>query len=172
MSDAIQKLKNYCSIGKIFNKKALIILESDDNLDLASEDGLVFKYAVKHGNSELLGALLKYYETHNLQDDRNSVEYKTALLPLRKILDDLKYCYNLKEKGVDQILSSYLALEEEDEQVIANLDAVFEEDVFSDHNGYTEQEQQVPEFRGRPEDLLPNIHCSGDGGVDGGVDFS
>jgi hypothetical protein len=113
MSGSLQNLIYFCAAGKIFNKKALAVLKGNSNLDLTSEDGLVFKHAVKHGNPELLGALLEYYQEHKLQGDRDSLEYRASLAPLRKIVDNLEYCYDLEEKGVAKALKPYLGVDED-----------------------------------------------------------
>lgn len=167
MATSQENLLTYCRWD--FTKDAIAILNSNDDLDLTENDGVVFKHATKHSNPKLLGALLKYYETHKLQGDRQSQEYKAALAPFRKIIDDLEYCYDLKEKGVAEVLNPYLSENEEEEQDLANLDDVFVEEDYapgSDYGNASESPHipQTPEFCGWPDSLLHQRHLSGDSG--------
>lgn len=169
MTNALQNLIFYCTSGRIFNKKALAILKSNNSLDLASEDGLVFKLATKHSNPELLAALLKYYEEHKLNGDRESQEYKIALWALKKIIDNLELCYDLKEKGVYEVLKPYLSEDEEEKQdepdnlneVSEGVDEEEEQDEIATEEDYIPYVPQTSEFA-LPDTLPHQRHLSGD----------
>lgn len=119
--------------------------------------------------------MLKYYKEHKLQGDRESQEYKVALLPFRNIIDDLKRCYDLKEKGVEEVLKPYLSSEEEEEQDLASLDDVFVEKNYDPGGDYGDASEaphtpQTPEFCGWPVELSHHgKNLSGDAVIDFGT---
>ena len=112
MSIDQETFQRYCRRNYTDDVIAMLDQDTNGDLDLTVDGGVVFKHAVNHSNPTLLGALLKYYEKHKLQGDHEALEYKVSLLSLRRIIDDLEYFYDIKEKGLEKVLSPYLESED------------------------------------------------------------
>mgnify|MGYP000082206929 CR=1 FL=1 len=112
MSIDQETFQRYCRRNYTDDVIAMLDQDTNGDLDLTVDGGVVFKHAVNHSNPTLLGALLKYYEKHKLQGDHETLEYKVSLLSLRRIIDDLEYFYDIKEKGLEKVLSPYLESED------------------------------------------------------------
>lgn len=107
-------LYTYCQWN--FTDDALKILSSDKGLDLTIRDGGMFKLTVKHDNAVLLQALRDYYKEYALGDDVDSPKYKTALFELKKIVGAICASYDLRAKGLYEILSEYINPEDDEEE--------------------------------------------------------
>ena len=85
-----RRLLDYCRWNE--TKKAIEILEQNNNLDLMMEDGIHFRLCIKKGNCELLEELLKYYH-HTKLNDHDCPEYRANVLCYYKILKDAENIY-------------------------------------------------------------------------------
>lgn len=85
-------------------QQAIHILEQNQNLNLTEDNEIHIKFSVKKNNprKKLLKALLKYNNANKLNDD---LEYKTNIIQIYKILDDVMKLYaSVETIEINQIL--------------------------------------------------------------------
>ena len=104
-------LSDYCRWDKY--KNAIKLLKEHDDLDLTKENGIYFRFAIKHNNIQLLNALLEYYTKTKLQaDDHDSMEYKIASFKLRSILQSAINSFEVSDE-MQKNLDSYISIAED-----------------------------------------------------------
>jgi len=114
-------LSDYCRWDKY--KKAIKLLKEHDDLDLTMENGICFRFAIKHNNIEILNALLDYYTKNKLQaGDHDSMAYKVASYELRSILQNAVNAFEVSTE-MQKMLDPYIATtDDEHEQDLSEFD--------------------------------------------------
>ena len=123
-------LSDYCSWSDCKNVKRILL--NNPSLDLTYREGIMFIFAIKKKNPKMLNILLEYYHKQNLQEDRETMNYKTALYRLRSVLE---YAYDSVFEvtaEIKEILFRYIPNEDDDklsqdldcfdEPALANID--------------------------------------------------
>lgn len=124
MGKAQDKLVNYCAWD--WTKDAIKALNTSHDIDLNDDNGIVFRLAIKHNNTALLDALLKYYEEHK-PEDRESPEYKHYIGKFHKTFTEVIRSFTNEftgeytfSKEIESVLTPYLGDEEDkDEEALA-----------------------------------------------------
>ena len=125
-------LSNCLSLGK-FEKAKLILKENINDIDVLYKDGIFFELAISKENSDILKALLNYFEENQLSKyDARSEEYINLQKNIVNILEIAIDGVNLSPK-MKEVLSPYIDFEEsvdsrehDFEDFDFNIPAVFE----------------------------------------------
>lgn len=107
------------------NTRGLVnLLKQHSDLDLTTEEGICFFFAIKHNNIEMLNNLLDYYKDIKLQGDCNSMEYKVANYTIKKILQESVDSLNQVSPEILEILAPYITTAEDsdDELYLSDFD--------------------------------------------------
>jgi hypothetical protein len=91
MEKNIQKLSDYCRWNKENYLKQLFSEYDHGEIDLLTEEGKCFFFAIKYQNVKMLQYLLDYYQKHFLSLERESMTYKMAQWRLKECLKDVVY---------------------------------------------------------------------------------
>jgi hypothetical protein len=86
MKEATITLSLFCKWNFLAN--AASFLEADKSLDLTYDEGICFKAAIEHGNTDLLQLLLDYYRDNALNCGNNTDQYQIAFMKLKSILTE------------------------------------------------------------------------------------
>jgi hypothetical protein len=92
------------------------ILDNKSDIDLTYNNGIYFRFAIKHNNVEMLNTLLQYFEKTKLQGDfENQYAIPCAKQQLQQILQDAVKSFDISEK-IQKVLDNYIPKEEDSDQ--------------------------------------------------------
>lgn len=172
-SDFTTLLRFRVGSGQVHKTKKFID-DHSEFMDLSdaeiNPDGELFCLAMKN-SPEMLKLLVDTYVQSKLQGDHSSVEYLTAKVKLKNMLeeqiDSSPYEFDELDEAIQAILRPWMPEDVDsdlDEQDLASFDDVFEEGGNGHQDACTAHEQQIPEFCGWPEALLYHRHLNGENG--------
>ena len=98
---------DYCRWNKA--KNISDILNSNMDLNLLYKEGIYFKFAFKHNNSDMLNILLSHYYTQHKLDEPiqdYNLEQKKSKQALLQILEECTEAYDLSKK-ITEVLKKY-----------------------------------------------------------------
>ena len=102
-----------------------LLEEYPDKIDIAFNEGLLFRIAINRESLDLLNILLDFYKTTKLSGDPETIEYKLAYYQLKSMLQDAADAHDVPPE-IQKVIGPYLAAdaENEDEQDLGGFDDI------------------------------------------------
>ena len=102
-----------------------LLEEYHDKIDIAFNEGLLFRIAINRESLDLLNILLDFYKTTKLSGDPETIEYKLAYYQLKSMLQDAADAHDVPPE-IHKVIGPYLAAdaENEDEQDLGGFDDI------------------------------------------------
>ncbi len=102
--------------------------DSPIDIDVTYNNGIFFRLAISAGSTEILSALLQYFEKTRLHDDCNTSKYLLAKFQLRNILKSIIDEFDVSNE-IRDLLEPYLG-SRDDSSNNTDEDSEFENDPF------------------------------------------
>ena len=133
------QLSNYCRWNDLV--RVTKFLDENRDINISYEDGIYFKFAFRHNNSDMLDILLShYYHQHKLETPIQdySFEQKKAKQELLQILEECVEIYTLSE-DFTKTLNNYDLDLGNDTSSIDDSEEKFEGNITIEFKGYDSQ---------------------------------